>query len=123
MPHAGVSRFGESSDAGAKFPGIPLYPTQLYFMISAILIFFICYWIDRRKTFKGQVMMSFLMLYAVSRFSIEFLRGDVERGLYFGGAISTGQIMSLLFFFTTFGIYLYLRKAYPITKAPREAHP
>jgi len=105
-----------SSDAGSLFPGVALYPTQIYSMIAAILIFLVCYQIDKHKKFKGQVMMSFLLLYAVSRFFIEFLRGDVARKLYFGGAISTGQIMSILFFFGALGFYLYLRKAYPVAK-------
>ena len=102
------------SDAGSMFPGVPLWPTQIYSMVAAVLIFLILYWIDKRKTFKGQVMMSFLMLYATFRFLIEFLRGDIARGVYWGDAISTGQIMSLIAFTAALAIALYLRKKYPL---------
>ncbi len=105
-----------SGDAGSKFPGVALYPTQIYSMIVSIIIFLILYFIvDKRKSFKGQVMMTFLMLYAASRFFIEFLRGDMDRGVYFN-AISTGQIMSILFFFGAMGCYFYFKKRYPLKR-------
>ncbi len=94
-----------SSDAGSKFNGIPLWPTQIYSMIAAVIMFLICFRIDRHKKFKGQVMLTFLMLYAFFRFFIEFLRGDLDRGVYFNNHISTAQIMSLIFFFTCAVIY------------------
>lgn len=99
-----------SSDAGYKFPGVPLWPTQIYSMIAAVLIFLICYWIERHRKFKGQVMMSFLMLYAFFRFWIEFLRGDMDRGVYFRDTISTAQIMSILFFVSCAVIYQILKR-------------
>lgn len=97
-------------DAGMKFPGVALYPTQIWSMAAAVLIFLICYWIDRHKKFKGQVLMSFLMLYAVFRSAIEMLRGDADRGVYFNNTVSTAQIMSALFFTACLIIYFILRK-------------
>ncbi len=107
-----------SSDAGSLFPGVALWPTQIYSMAIVLLIFGILYYIDKYKKFKGQVMMSFLMLYAFFRFFIEFLRGDEARGVYWSDTISTGQIMSILFFLGSFILYLYFRKKYPVP--PRE---
>jgi len=37
-------------------------------------------------------------LYSILRFVVEFFRGDAARGVYFGGYISTSQIISLLSF-------------------------
>lgn len=39
---------------------------------------------------------SYLGLYALVRLTLEPLRGDAVRGVYFGGAISTAQILALL---------------------------
>ena len=37
-----------------------------------------------------------MLAYAVSRFVIEFFRGDRGRGLYFGDAVSLSQIISIV---------------------------
>jgi phosphatidylglycerol:prolipoprotein diacylglycerol transferase len=103
-----------SGDAGSLFPGVPLWPTQIYSMAAAVVIFVLCYFIDKRKTFKGQTMTSFLMLYAFFRFMIEFLRGDDARGVYWSGMVSTGQIISLIAFALAVLLALILRKKYPL---------
>ena len=105
-------------DAGYKFPGVPLWPTQIWSMIATVVIFLICYWIDRHKKFKGQIVLSWLMLYAVFRTVIELFRGDSDRGVYFNNTISTAQIMSFLFFSTCLGIYVYLWKRKPLAPPP-----
>jgi phosphatidylglycerol:prolipoprotein diacylglycerol transferase len=40
-------------------------------------------------------------LYSVLRFIVEFFRGDAARGVYFGGAISTSQLVSIVMFFVS----------------------
>src|SRR4030095_14674281 len=81
------------SDAGQKYPGVPLHATQLYGMLNGLFLWFVLYLIDRRKRFDGQIVTSFVILSGLPRVLQEFLRGDVVRGLYFGGHVSTGQIM------------------------------
>jgi len=101
-PHFGfpsVVYTNPSSTACAmKFCNIPLYPTQAFFMLNAVVMFFVLLAVRRYRKFSGQVGAAFLMYYGVSRFFIEFFRGDEDRGVYFGGAISTGQIVMVLFF-------------------------
>jgi phosphatidylglycerol---prolipoprotein diacylglyceryl transferase len=101
------------SDAGSKFPGIPLHATQVYGMLNGIFLFIVLHWIDRRKKFDGQIICSFLILYGFTRSLQEFLRGDVERGVYFDGTVSTGQILGI--FSIVFGVLLYrfLRERLP----------
>jgi phosphatidylglycerol---prolipoprotein diacylglyceryl transferase len=94
-----------SSDAGYKYPGIPLHATQVYGMLNAIFLFIALHWLDKRKTFDGQIVWSFVMLYGFTRGLQEFLRGDVERGVYFNGMISTAQIMGILGII--FGAFMY----------------
>jgi phosphatidylglycerol---prolipoprotein diacylglyceryl transferase len=62
---------------------LPVHPTQLYeawaaFAIAAFCILFV----HERKRYDGQVFAAFLTAYAVTRFSIEFLRSDDRGGLW-----------------------------------------
>ena len=47
-----------------------------------------------RKRFDGQIFWSYVALYSTARFVIEHYRGDLDRGLAFGGAVSTSQIIA-----------------------------
>lgn len=104
-----------SSTAHYYYPGIPLHPTQIYFMANAVLMFFILQWIHKHRRFYGQIAASFLMLYGVSRFLIEFLRGDADRGVYLQDSISTGQIVMAGFFGVGILLYKWCQKRFPIT--------
>lgn len=77
---------------------LPLIPVQLMesagnFIICAILLIL---W--RRRKFSGAVFGAYLALYSVLRFTLEFWRGDVERGVYFNGAVSVSQIICIFTF-------------------------
>ncbi len=74
--------------------GVPLHPTELYESAVEIANFFILYWLIKHKKFEGQVIGSYLFLYGVARYFLEFLRGDPGRGSFFG--IMTGtQFISI----------------------------
>jgi phosphatidylglycerol:prolipoprotein diacylglycerol transferase len=45
--------------------------------------------LHRRRTFHGQVVVAFFVLYPVARFTVEFWRGD-DRGELFGLVAATG---------------------------------
>ncbi len=77
---------------------VPLWPTQPFFMANAVVMFFFLLFVRKYRKFYGQIVASFLMYEGVSRFFLEFLRGDEDRGIYFNGTISTGQIVMVLFF-------------------------
>ena len=70
----------------------PLHPSQLYESFAAFLIFFFLVWLAPRKRFHGQVTLAYVALYSVVRFTLEFWRGDPDRGSWFGGVVSTSQI-------------------------------
>ncbi len=71
---------------------IPRHPTQLYESGSALLIGFFLLWLLPRRTFRGQVWWSYVVLYAISRFIVEFWRDD-WRGEY--GPFMTSQWIAL----------------------------
>ncbi len=104
------------SDARSLAPhGVPLFPTQLTESGAEFLIFGLLLFLRRYKTFDGQLFWLYLIFYAIMRFSLEFYRGDVARGLYFGGAISTSQLVAI--FVLAFSLFMLwtLRKT-PIAK-------
>jgi len=75
--------------------GVPLVPTQLLESGGEFLVFGLLLLVRRGKKFDGQVFWFYPLFYAILRFIIEFYRGDAVRGLYFGGIISTSQIIAI----------------------------
>ena len=74
--------------------GIPLHPTQLYEAGAELLILALLLGIERRgRPFAGRTFWLYMLLYAVSRYIVEFFRGD-PRGEMFG--MSTSQVISLV---------------------------
>ena len=75
--------------------GIPLHPTQLYEAGAELLILGIVLSMEKRgRGFPGRTFWGYMFLYAVSRFIIEFYRGD-PRGTVFG-VLSTSQFISVV---------------------------
>jgi phosphatidylglycerol:prolipoprotein diacylglycerol transferase len=90
---------------------IPLHPTQLYDAANGLAIFFFLNWMEKRKTFDGEIFWLFLFLYAITRFFIETLRGD-PRGFLFGNLLSTSQGIGIpLAIFSLFMLF-YMKKRY-----------
>ena len=74
--------------------GIPLHPTQLYDAGAELVILIILLVTERRgKSFEGRTFWLYMLLYGISRFVVEFYRGD-DRGTVMG--VSTSQFVSLL---------------------------
>jgi phosphatidylglycerol:prolipoprotein diacylglycerol transferase len=74
--------------------GVPLHPTQLYDAGAELAILLLLLFTERRgKTFSGRTFWLYVLLYGISRFIIEFFRGD-DRGVILG--VSTSQFVSLI---------------------------
>lgn len=74
--------------------GVPLHPTQLYEAGAELLILGLLLLSERKgRPFPGRTFWAYIVLYGVSRFIIEFYRGD-DRGMV--GVLSTSQFISLL---------------------------
>lgn len=73
---------------------VPLHPTQLYEAGAELLILVLLLATERRgRPFPGRTFWAYLLLYAVSRFVIEFYRGDPRGAI---GMFSTSQVISLV---------------------------
>ncbi len=86
--------------------GVPLFPSQLAESGGEFLIFALLLVLRRSKKFDGQLFWFYILFYAVLRFSLEFYRGDADRGVYFGGLISQSQIIAIgMFVFSLFVLW------------------
>ncbi len=97
---------------------IPLHPSQLYESAAAFLIFFFLLWLAPRKRFQGQVTLAYLALYSVVRFTLEFWRGDPDRGLWFGRALSTSQVLAIVLLVVVALAFPRLRRTQRIEPSP-----
>jgi len=89
--------------------GIPLHPTQLYESVGEFLNFFILIILRRYKSFNGQLFMTYILLYSVLRFVVEFYRGDVGRG-FITSWLSLSQGISILMFLIAVAGLIILKK-------------
>jgi phosphatidylglycerol:prolipoprotein diacylglycerol transferase len=90
---------------------VPLHPTQLYDAANGLAIFFFLSWMEKRKSFDGQIFWLFFFLYAITRFFIEIFRGD-PRGFLFGGLLSTSQAIGILLAIFSLFMLFYIGKSY-----------
>jgi phosphatidylglycerol:prolipoprotein diacylglycerol transferase len=73
---------------------VPLHPTQLYEAGAELLILGLLLATENKgRPFPGRTFWSYMFLYGVSRFIIEFYRGDTRGTI---GAFSTSQFLSLI---------------------------
>lgn len=99
--------------------GIPLHPTQLYEAGAELLILALLLATERRgRPFSGRTFWLYMLLYGVSRFIIEFYRGD-DRGMV--GVFSTSQFISLLLVPLAIVMLVYLsRQETPVPEKKRK---
>lgn len=78
----------------AEMAGIPRFPTQLVEVFFNFILFIILYTYVKRKPKHGRPLGVYLVAYTMMRFTLEFFRGDIERGGFLG--LSTSQWISLV---------------------------
>ena len=100
--------------------GVPLHPTQLYEAGAEFIILMLLLTTERKgRPFPGRTFWLYMLLYGISRFIIEFYRGD-ERGAV--GMFSTSQFISMLLVPLAIGMLVYLsRRETPEPKRAKKA--
>ncbi len=96
--------------------GQVLWATQPWMSLNAALVALAGWMWLRRRRHYGVPAALMLLQYSVSRFVIEIYRGDEVRGLWFGGKVSTSQLVSVLLF--GFGLWLLARRRATAPLAP-----
>ena len=99
--------FGGASKFGIYFKTFNqvLIPTQLYSSLSLVLIFIILRWMQEKKHLPGQIICSYLFLYSLKRFFIEFFRNDTPKMFY---GLTLFQILSLAMFISSFLMFAWI---------------
>ena len=90
----------------SELNNVPRFPIQLLESGINFVLFIILLIYARKVRKKGSILGIYLICYSIIRFSLEFLRGDVERGIILN--VSTSQWISLLLI--PIGIYLIAKK-------------
>ena len=97
--------------------GVPLHPTQLYEAGAEFLILMLLLLTERKgRPFPGRTFWLYMLLYAISRFIIEFYRGD-DRGVV--GIFSTSQFISIVLAPLAIVMLVYLSRV--VTPEPKRA--
>jgi len=91
---ASYEQFSQGLIKSVNEYSLPVHPTQLYSSFNALIIFLILVMVRRKKKFNGELFWLYLLLYAVTRFGIEFLRGD-DRGPIFFNLFSISQLIGV----------------------------
>lgn len=89
--------------------GIPLHPTQLYESVAEVGIFIYLMLLRKHKSFDGQIALTYVLLYSIARFIIEFFRGDNRARGFIYNDFSIAQGLSVVLFLAAIIFMLLLR--------------
>ncbi len=97
---------------GIYVDGVLRHPSQLYeALLEGPLLFLILYIYRKRKTFHGELISLYLILYGIARFTAEFFRApDVQIGFVCCGWMTKGQEFCLMMIAAGLGLYFYFKK-------------
>lgn len=85
--------------------GIALFPIQIVESILNIMVGILLILYTKRERKEGQAIGIYILCYSIMRFLLEFLRGDISRGIIFN--LSTSQLISILLL--PVGLYLTIK--------------
>lgn len=103
-----------AAPAGTPILAVPLIEAGVNILIACLIIFIL----PKRKV-VGRDIAVYGILYGVQRFVLEFFRGDIARGVYWG--VSTSQFISIaLVIVSVIWLIYILRKARGLRQAPLE---
>lgn len=122
LPWAVTFTDPDAAAIGGAPLGVPLHPVQLYESLFCFALFALLIRLARRKRFDGQIIIAYSVLYAIGRFLIEYVRGDVDRGFVFGNLFSTSQFIAMVIFVLAVAAFPLRRNAglrpAPVAAAP-----
>jgi phosphatidylglycerol:prolipoprotein diacylglycerol transferase len=102
--------FPPESAAGYHFTNIPIHPAQLYSSFYGLLILVILLIIERWKRYDGFLLYVFLILYGLSRFTVDLFRYYEESMvlIYIGNQpLSVNQGISFLMMIAGLSLIIY----------------
>ncbi len=123
IPYDGILSHTYTASVGLTPLGVPLLPIQLIEAASLLLLFALQLWLFLRqgKARRGGNALTYLISYPILRFTLEFFRGDVERGKL--GCLSTSQLISLAILIATLSWLVMKRKSVAGCDTSKTIHP
>lgn len=94
MPPVYMQHLKDGLIASGSSYTLPVIPTQLYSSLYGFLIFIILMWVKKYKKYDGFIFLTFLILYSISRFVIEFFRFYEDDYIFFNLTIT--QAISII---------------------------
>ncbi|HEY0744870.1 MAG TPA: prolipoprotein diacylglyceryl transferase [Chryseosolibacter sp.] len=113
----GVTYFDPACSADPL--NVPLHPTQLYESAFIGLVMVYLFYLRGRKKFNGQLFLTYLFLYGIGRFALEYLRGDLARGFIIEDILSHSQFIALVILAVVAWVYVRWSKQNVIPVAQR----
>lgn len=95
--------------APASHPPVPRHPTPVYEALAQLVLALVFALVPARHPGTGARAASYLGAYAIVRLLVETTRGDAVRGVFFDGALSTSQLLSIVALAVSLLVYLRLR--------------
>lgn len=95
--------------AASAHPSVPRHPVQLYESLGLLLLAGVFVFVRPSRVGDGARALSYVALYAILRFSMEQLRADTIRGVFFG--LSTSMMISLALLGGALALGLRVRRA------------
>ena len=74
---------------------VALHPFPVYSAVFNFGLYLLLAAYFKKRPAPGRVFATYLVLYGMGRFVLEWTRGDAARGFVLGGALSTSQLISL----------------------------
>ncbi len=98
-----------------RFPeallAVPLHPSPLYEALLVLALFVAVVRSRAHRPWPGAMFALFLGGYGVGRSVLELFRGDLERGFWLGGYVTTGQLVGSSMIAAAAGITVLRRRA------------
>ena len=80
-------------------PTTPVHPTEIYDALDNFILYLLLAWLFRSKKFDGEVFVTYLVGYAITRTIMEYFRGDYPPDqVHFG--LTPGELISIPIFIT-----------------------
>lgn len=89
---------------------IGLHPFPVYAALFNFALFLLLAGIHRKRPKPGRVFATYLVVYGIGRFLLEWTRGDTARGFVLGGALSTSQSISLVLVLVGVAVHVWVSR-------------
>jgi phosphatidylglycerol:prolipoprotein diacylglycerol transferase len=89
---------------------VSLHPFPVYSFLFNFGLYLVLAWLYKKSLKPGRVLATYLFVYGIGRFLLEYTRGDRARGLYFDDILSTSQLISIVMILAGAGLHLWLQR-------------